>query len=915
MPLAQGTKLGPYEILGAIGSGGMGEVYRARDTRLDRDVAIKVLPSHVAFDPEARARFEREAKAVAALSHPNILAIHDVGRLRPDGATADQGDAVGTLFAVTELLNGETLRARLGGAELSTALPARKAVDIAIQIARGLAAAHGKGIIHRDLKPENVFLTTDGHAKILDFGLAKAAAPSSATTDASSATQLRATDPGTVMGTAGYMAPEQVKGHQVDHRADIFALGCVFYEMLGGHRAFHRDTVAETMTSVLKDEPPDLGTLGPPGSEIPAALGSIVRHCLEKQPDDRFQSARDLTFALESSSGSSPAIPSVGRTSRSRSKAMWPWAAATVLVAAITGLGVWLSMRGAAPAAISGPAIRAELSLPGFELPFLVGKDDSLIALSPDGRWLASVGPAHATILLRNLETGESRTLVEGGEVGEPFFSPDGQFLAFVQGGGGTTRTAVWGSIKKIAVTGGAATVIADGIIGIKGGAWSEDGYIYYCPAPGMGLWRASADTPGTPERLTDPDPTQGEKTHRHPFVLPGGRAVLYTLGTSRITTFDDARIEVLDLRDRSRHKLVDGGTAPMYLPTGHLVYERAGQLLAVKFDPDSLSTSGAPVVVADGVANLSASGTSYHTFSKSGLLMFIPLGPKPVGQFVALDRQGKADKMADAPTILTSGSLSPDGRRLAIDPDGATQQIGILDLSRNLSQPFTFEWDNAYPLWTPDGSRLIFRSNVGGGARRLFWQAADGSGKPEALTKAGADEIPTSIHDKLVVYETFDAKSGVDIWILSLDDRIPRPLVQTPFDESGARFSPDGHWLTYQSNQSGRWEIWLQRFPAAGSRVQVSQAGGTRAMWMPDNRTIVFQQGNDVMSATVSEGGTSTPVKLSALEPNDILLDVTRDSRILIRRTTTPPAPSLALIVNWFDHVRRVTAQSGPTR
>ena len=428
-----------------------------------------------------------------------------------------------------------------------------------------------------------------------------------------------------------------------------------------------------------------------------------------------------------------------------------------------------------------------------------------------------------------------------------------------------------------------------------------------------MGLWRASADRPGTPERLTEPDAKQGEKTHRHPFVLPGGHAVLYSLVTSRDTTFNNGRIEVLDLRDRSRHRLVDGGFAPMYLPTGHLLYQRAGQLLAIKFDPATLSTSGAPVVVAEGVANHPQAGTSYHTFSKSGLLVFISDGPTPTGQFVAIDREGRVTKLAEGPAQLTSGSLSPDGRRLAIDPDGATQQIAIVDFSRSLIQPLTFEWDNANPIWTPDGQRLVYRSNTGGGARRLFWQAADGSDKPEPLMKATPDprdEIPTSVFGNLVLFDTLDTNSNVDIWVLSLDDRTSRPLVQTPFGEGGARFSPDGQWVTYQSNQSGRWEIWLQRYPLSGSRLQVSRNGGTRAMWTHDGRSIVFEQGADLMISAVSDNIPNTPVKLVTLAANDIFIDVMRDDRILVRRTTTPPAPSLALIVNWFDHVRQVAGQ-----
>ncbi len=894
MTQVSGTRLGRYEILAPLGAGGMGEVYRARDTQLGRDVAIKVLPSHLALDPDLRERFEREAKAVAALTHPNILAIHDVG--------VEHGVA----FAVVELLQGETLRQRLtsGSSSAQTPLTIRKAVDVAVQIARGLAAAHDKGIVHRDLKPENVFLTTDGQVKILDFGLART--PVLKPGDSDSPTQLRGTDPGTVMGTPGYMAPEQVRGQIADYRADIFALGCVLHEMLSGTRAFQRDTAAETMTAVLRDDPSPLSA---DGRAVPAPLENIVRHCLERKPEDRFQSARDLTFALESAigTGSGSQLPVAAH-----SPAIWPrlrWVALTVLVAMIAGLGVWWAMRSPATV-VDRPLLRAELSLPGLRLPFQFGKDDTILALSPDGRQLATLTPDHSTLMLRDLETGVSRTLVTGGELGEPIFSPDSRFVAFVQGGGGTIRTAVWGAIKKIAVTGGAATTIVDGIVGIKGADWADDGYIYYCPSPAMGLWRASVDRSSPPEKLTEPDAAHGEKTHRHPFVLPGSQVVLYTVGTSRIRSFDDARIEALRLSDRSRHRLIEGGTAPRYLSTGHLVYERAGQLLAVRFSPAPLTVSGSPVVVADGIADLPTSGTSYHTISATGLLAFIPRGPTPTGAVMALDREGHTTKLADVTTGVTSAQLSPDGRRLAIDPDGATQQIAILDLSRNLLQQVTTEWDNSNPLWTADASRFVFRSNVGGGVRRLYWQAADGTGKPEPLTRGDRDEVPTSLHGDQVLYESIDPSTGNDVWIVSIKERTPRPLIQTRFDEGGARLSPDGRFVVYQSNQSGQWEIWLQRFPATGSPYQVSQGGGVRGMWLPDGKSIVFQHAADVMMAAVSETGVGSPVKLFSIEPNDVFLDVTREGRILIRRTTVPPLTSLGIIVNWSDYVKHVAGE-----
>lgn len=551
-----------------------------------------------------------------------------------------------------------------------------------------------------------------------------------------------------------------------------------------------------------------------------------------------------------------------------------------------------------------GASIRAVLPLPGA-LP-TVGKDDKTIAVSPDGRLLAYVTATHSAIMLRDLETGQSRSLVEGGEVGEPFFSPDGRFVGFVQGGGGTIRSAVWGSIKKIAVSGGASTIVADGIIGLKGAAWGDDGFIYYSPAPAAGLWRAPASGGGAAEKLTDPDAAHGEKTHRLPFVLPGSAAVLFVVGTPRITSFDEAHIEALRISDRSRHRLVDGGTAPEFLSSGHLLYARAGQLIALPFDPRRLTTHGAPVTVADGVQDLPAVGVSYYTVSAGGTLFFVPRTPSPTATVVALDREGRATKLADAPFAITSGSVSPDGRQIALDPDGATQQIALIDLTRNTMQRVTYEWDNASPLWTPDGSRLIFRSNAGGGVRRVFWQAVDGSGQPEQLTGAQSDAIPDSVSGRLLAYEDIDPATKNDLWVMSLDDRKPHELVRTPFDETGVRFSPDGHWIAYQSNQSGGWEIYVQKYPSSGGRQQVSQGGGVRVLWRPDG-SLTYLKGADVMSVPISPAGPGTPVKLFALDPADLALDVMPDGRLVVLRRQVPPAPtSLNVIVNWFDEVRR---------
>jgi serine/threonine-protein kinase len=419
-------------------------------------------------------------------------------------------------------------------------------------------------------------------------------------------------------------------------------------------------------------------------------------------------------------------------------------------------------------------------------------------------------------------------------------------------------------------------------------------------------LWRVR-DTGGAPEMLTEPDRTAGEKTHRLPFVLPGGRAVLFVVGTSRITSFDDGRIEALKLSDRSRRKLVEGGTAPRYLPGGVLQYQRGGQLLAVRFDPGRLEVGGDPVAVVDGVDYFPPSGSSYDAVSSTGTMVFAPRNPIPeINTLLAIDDGGRETKLADAPFNPSSGNVSPDGSRIAIDPDGATQQIAILDLARKTIQRVTFEWDNATPLWLPDGSRLVFRSNAGGGLRRLHWQPADGSGTAEPLSRGPRDEIPTSIHGQLLLYEDVDPATRTDIWIMSLADRTPRPFLRTPFDEGSARFSPDGRWIAYQSNQSTSWEIYVQAASGQSARLQASAGGGVRPIWHPDGRSLAFLRGSDVMRVTFGGGALGAPRRLFSLRAGDLLLDVVPDGRfVVLRRADMPPTRAVHILTNWFTRVR----------
>ncbi len=895
MPLIPGTRLGPYEIASAIGAGGMGEVYRARDTRLDRTVAIKVLPPALGSDPEFRARFEREARAISQLQHPNICTLHDVGR-------HDDTD-----YLVLEYLEGETLASRLERGSLDPGA----ALTLAIQVAGALDAAHRAGIVHRDLKPGNVMLVRGGStsappiAKLLDFGLAKPTTPGAGVAPLTAAPTRTTpiTMQGSILGTFQYMAPEQLEGREADARSDIWAFGCLLYECLTGRRAFEGASQASLIGAILKDQPSAVSSVMP---IAPPALDRVVSTCLAKDPDDRWQSAGDLARELGWIRDAPSAAAAAGDLARPAPTPRLVWLAAMVAFAAATGLVVWwLGGSSSNP----GPPILAEVPVAVAAL-----VDDPPIAISPDGTLLAYVTPDRLALMLRDLRTGETRTLVEGNQYGEPFFSPDGLQVGVASGRVTVDNLAVRGAaLERIAVGGGAPVTVIDGLTSPKGAWWGDDDWIYYSPAPSAGLWRVRSDG-GSPEQLTEPDASNGEKTHRRPFVLPESKAVLFVTGTSRITSFDDGTIEAFSLADRTRHRLVDGGMAPRYIPAlGQLVYARAGALIAVPFDPDRLVLTGPPVTLSTEISDQPLTGTSRYTISRNGTLVWVARSTEPrQAAVIAMDRQGRPTRIADAPYVLATARLSPDGLRLATDPDGATQQIAVVDLARGSTQQLTYEWDNSAPVWTPDGAHLVFRSNTGGGARTLYWQAADGSGAAERLTTSADDQIPNDISGNTLVYESYSQATASDLWILSLDNRQTHVFLNTRFEETSARLSPDGRWIAYQSNQSGAWEVYVRAFPSSDRQWQVSAGGGTRPEWLPGGREIVYVRDRDVMSVQVTTEPSfvaGQPARLFALEAQDQLLDVGSDGRLMVLRRDAPPAPtSLRIIVNWFESVRRLT-------
>jgi Tol biopolymer transport system component len=821
--LIAGARLGPYEIVSPLGAGGMGEVYRARDSRLGRDVAIKVISASFSSDPERLRRFEQEARAAAALNHPNILAVLDIGT--HDGAP----------YIVSELLEGETLRARLGKAPTrsidtpgsggaaatnagsgSRGLSARKTIEYAVQIARGLAAAHDKGIVHRDLKPENVFVTADGHVKILDFGLAKLIESSPAFANVSQMPTAHVdTAAGTLLGTLGYMAPEQVRGQPVNCRADLFAFGAMLYEMLSGQRPFRGETTADTVSAILDKEPPDL-----PIAErnIPPGLARIVDRCLEKSPGARFQSAGDLAFALEglsSPSGIAAASEPTGRLNR-LGRWAWPVAAVLGLTAAMALAAPYLR-----PPALEPAAVRFTMPPPpGTRFPF--GAANPSQAVSPDGRRLAFVAGrpgAPFSLWVRELDSVEARQLPGTDGAFDAFWSPDGRFLAFFADA----------RLKKIDVSGGSAQVIGD-VQSPSGGTWNADDVIIYGSNAGP-LLRVSA-TGGQPVALTTLDRSRKETAHRHPYFLPDGRHFLYVAGPSNT-------VYVGELDAPEGKPLLTADSKAVYTAPGYLLFVRQGRLMAHAFDARTLEMAGQPFSVAGQVGYFAVTARAAFSVSDAGVLTIASGDAGELGRFVWFDRAGRSLE-TPIPEVgaYQSFDLSPDERQIAV---GLTDDIWLLDVARGVLSRFTSDpGTEGDPIWSPDGRRLVFASSRNG-PQNLFEKAL--SGGTETLLMAS--DQPTYPEDwsrdgRFIVYVS--PMGGRGIWILPLsNDRKPFVFLEDPFMKDEPHFSPDGRWLAYYSNESGQAEVYVQPFPGPGERVRASTDGGSQPRWRKDGSELFY--------------------------------------------------------------------------
>ena len=838
MALTPGTKLGPYEIQSPLGAGGMGEVYRARDTRLGREVAVKILPESFAGDSERLLRFEQEARAVAALNHPNILAIHDIG---------EQG---GVPYIVSELLEGESLRVVLDRG----ALPLRKTVEYGVQIAHGLAAAHEKGIIHRDLKPENIFLTKDGRAKILDFGLAKVAQSPRQSSNELTRTAMN-TVAGVVMGTASYMAPEQVRGEAVDARTDIFAFGAVLYEMLSGSRAFRRDTAAETMTAVLKEDPPELSG---PVRAVSSTLDRIVRRCIEKSPEERFQSARDLSFALGALSGSETSAAARAATSAAPgSTRRLRWAAVALAMLAVAAATWFVARR-------PEPMTRKQFSLAGSDETSI-----SQMALSPDGSTLAFVSPEDSTglpvLYLQRIDSPSARALPGTQGVSFPFWSPDGASLGFFAND----------QLQKIAVSGGTPQTLARTNAG-RGGSWGKQNVIVYAPDPSSGIWRINADGSGAApvtQEIMQSKPEQ--QTHRWPLFLPDGKRFLYWAGNfSRAKDDKVSGIYLGSLGEKGQRLLLLSHSSFGY-DSGHLYY--AGdqqQLVSVNFDPASGQLSGNSTPIAGAVGYQPSTFWAAITVSLNGTVIYNTGVGAALSQLTWEDRAGKELGRIGEPAIIANPTLSPDGSRVAMDvADLKASNVDIWLENANGSDNARFTFDpseETNAIWSRDGSMVAYRS-VGSETSQVLAKPASGLEKEKVLFRGPSvanDVLPNSWSadgQQLLATDQGPSRNYLVTVPAAGGDKLP--LLNSKASETNGQISPNGKWVAYASDESGAWDIYVSSYPGAVGKWQVSRGGGTEPRWRGDGKEVFYIAPTGVLMAVpVNDGNgfsTGSPAQL----------------------------------------------------
>ena len=912
-----GSRLGPYEISAQIGEGGMGLVFKARDFQLGREVALKVLPEGFTQDAERLARFEREAKLLASLNHPNIAQIYG---LETSG---------GSPALVMELVEGPTLAERLAPGSLSIA----ESLSIARQIAEALEEAHEKGIVHRDLKPQNVKASIEGKVKVLDFGLAKAMEPAGAASSSgpggvagAGAVNLThsptltspalGTMQGVILGTAAYMAPEQARGLGVDKRADLWALGVILFEMLSGRRLFEGELVTDVLAGVLKQEI-DWSALPP---ETPPALRRLLRRCLERKPENRIRDAGDVRWELDeiARTGGEEAAATVAPSAAevvARRVPVWRWLAAAGLGLAL-GLGAAFALGWLGPRQAPARSVKSYL-LPPEKTSFAFRPSLGGPALAPDGTKLvfsASDDSGRTSLWVRPLDSTGARELTGTEDASYPFWSPDSRWVGFF----------VPGKLRKIDVTGGPPETVCDAASG-RGGSWSPGGVIVFSPQVFSGLQRVSA-AGGTPVALSELDAGRSQTSQRWPVFLPDGRHFLYWAGVPLNSAADQGDgIFVGSIDGGKTEFLLPTDSDALYAPPGYLLFLREGLLMAQGFDASERRLRGDAFPIAEQVANPQNYRLGDFSVSQEGTLVY-QTGEAGLSQIVRLDAKGSVVGEVGEPASIDGIRLSPDGTRLAIQISDARSKnvdLWIAELSRNVLTRFTFEPGlEISPVWSPDGTRIAYSSNNNGRSLDVFVKAASGAGEPKALVKSEMTKYPSdwSSDGRYLALTAVDPHGTTksDIWIAPVEGGgAPSSFLATPFNERSAVFSPDGRWLAYQSDASGTDQVYLTPFPGPGGKWQISQNGGRRAVWRRDGRALDFEGPDGTLfevEVTAKEGAieVGNPVARMKLAQfvtsgNSAAYELEAAGRgvLAIRQVENSSMP-LTLVTNWTAALKR---------
>ena len=898
-----GQTLSHFKITAKLGKGGMGEVYRATDTRLNREVAIKVLPEEFMRHPERLGRFTREAKVLAALNHPHIAAIYEVGEAP---LTSDASLAVADIaaadnmpdtchFIAMELAEGETLAECIGRGPV----PVAEALEIATQIARALEAAHEKDIIHRDLKPSNVKVSPEGLVKVLDFGLATPGTSSVGDPDFTHSPTLTA--PMALLGTASYMSPEQARGQGADQRSDIWGLGCVLYEMLAGDRLFRRDTVTETIAAILERKP-DWKALPP---STPPIVFTLLKRCLHKDPNQRLHHIADVRIALEEAARSWPESKQIAPVER---RIQWPQYAAWGL-AAILGVALLVLLLGRQPPA-STSVRRASIQLDGP----LASTGRRVAVLSPDGQLLAYVAQTDdgPKIHVRRLDEFEANPL--GGTDGAQalFFSPEGNWIGF------------WANqrIKKVSTQGGPPSVICESAQ-FSGAAWGRDDTIVFSSSGP--LLRVSSSG-GIPEPLTRFEPEKGETAHEYPQFLPGDTKILFEIAKG---VPGASVVAIHDLETGDKSVILEAGSFPRYAKTGHILFLRSGAIFAVPVDREDFSLAGSPVLVLEGVSVTHVFGSVQFSFSDDGTLVYVPAGPSRGRTLAWIDQNNVVESLFDSPDLYYMPRLSPDGSRLVVTVlEEGLYGLWVMDLDRKTMTRLTLEANSMGAIWSPDSRRLAYASSA---ARSqglgIFVRDVEITGPGELVTPEYSEQVPTSWSPdgETLLFTRVGASGSEDIFALSLaDGEESRPVVDTKFNESGAVFSPNGNWIAYSSTESGIYQVYLRPFPGPGPRIPVSPAEPAfMPVWSRDGGALYFIAGHESQRLMRVEIGPGDPPRVSA--PRQILerrfggsigfalsrYDVSADDERFVFATPEETwAPTqINVVQNWFEELELLAA------